>query len=121
MTLQELYEEIGNYEEAIVRLMDERIIDKFIVKFPNDPSFQQLLDGWNAKDPETVFRAAHTLKGVCGNLALTPLYELTANLVEHFRGYRERTISISEAEPMIEAIAKQYEKTVKGIQQYRIL
>lgn len=121
MTLQEMYEKIGNYEEATVRLMNERIIAKFIVKFPEDPTFGQLMEGWEAKDPEAIFQAAHTLKGVCGNLALTPLYDLVADLVEHFRGYQERTISISEAVPMMEAIVEQYEKTVEGIQQYKAL
>ena len=39
-----------------------------------------IADGIEAKDAETAFRGAHTLKGVCLNLGFQKLYEVSAEL-----------------------------------------
>lgn len=63
-------------------LRSERLITKFVLKFPGDPSFSQLQSTLEEKNVEEAFRAAHTLKGVAQNLGFTPLYEATATLTE---------------------------------------
>ena len=45
----------------------EALVRKFVLKYPNDPSFGQLKDALAAQDWETAFRASHTLKGVAQN------------------------------------------------------
>ena len=68
MTLQEFYARIGgNYETTIRRLPSEALVRKFVLKYPGDPSFNQLKDALAAQDWETAFRASHTLKGVAQN------------------------------------------------------
>ena len=69
MTIRECYEELGlDFDAVLSRLINERLVQKFALKFLDDPSFQNLKDALDSKDVETAFRAAHTLKGVCLNL-----------------------------------------------------
>ena len=45
MTLQEFYDRIGgDYKATISRLPSEALIKKFVLKYPGDPSFNQLED-----------------------------------------------------------------------------
>lgn len=75
MTLQEFYTRIGgNYDDTLRRIPSEAIVRKFVLKYPNDPSFGQLKDALASKDWETAFRASHTLKGVAQNLGMEHLY-----------------------------------------------
>lgn len=39
------------------------------------------------KDYQAAFRAAHTLKGICLNLELLPLSEISVNLTDILRNY----------------------------------
>ena len=87
MTLQEFYARIGgNYETTIRRLPSEALVRKFVLKYPGDPSFNQLKDALAAQDWETAFRAAHTLKGVAQNLDFGDLGRSAAALTEALRG-----------------------------------
>ena len=62
MTLQECYAAMGgNYEEVLGRLRSDRLIQKFVMKFVNDSSYQLLLDSMASGDYEEAFRAAHTI------------------------------------------------------------
>ena len=91
MTLQEFYARIGgNYETTIRRLPSEALVRKFVLKYPGDPSFNQLKDALAAQDWETAFRAAHTLKGVAGNLGLLPLSRAVCAIVEPLRAREAR-------------------------------
>lgn len=65
MNINECYQAMGaDYEEVFGRLRSERLITKFVLKFPGDPSFSQLQSTLEEKNVEEAFRAAHTLKGV---------------------------------------------------------
>ncbi|MUT94442.1 MAG: hypothetical protein EP147_00220 [Subdoligranulum sp.] len=60
MTLQEFYTRIGgNYDDTLRRIPSEALVRKFVLKYPNDPSFGQLKDALAAQDWETAFRASH--------------------------------------------------------------
>lgn len=87
MTVQEFYEAIGgSYQEALSRLMNDGMITRFVQKFPKDPSFGELKTSLEANDTETAFRQAHTLKGVCANLALGRLTKSASEITEMLRG-----------------------------------
>lgn len=53
---------------------------RLLAMFPSDENFALLEQSLAAGDTETAFRAAHTLKGVCGTLCLTELYGPVARL-----------------------------------------
>lgn len=113
MNINECYQAMGaDYEEVFGRLRSERLITKFVLKFPGDPSFSQLQSTLEEKNVEEAFRAAHTLKGVAQNLGFTPLYEATATLTEVLRAG-----NLPEDDNMKNAVAKEYERTVAAIEQ----
>lgn len=113
MNINECYQAMGaDYEEVFGRLRSERLITKFVLKFPGDPSFSQLQSTLEKKNVEEAFRAAHTLKGVAQNLGFTPLYEATATLTEVLRAG-----NLPEDDNMMNAVAKEYERTVAAIEQ----
>ncbi len=86
MTLRECYAALGgDYEEAAGRLRSERLVQKFVLKFLSDRSYPLLCDSLAAGDRSEAFRAAHTLKGVCANLAFTTLLESSEALTEALR------------------------------------
>lgn len=86
MTLKECYAALGgDYDEAMGRLRSERLVQKFVLKFLNDGSYQLLLDSLAAGDREEAFRAAHTIKGVCANLAFNDLLASSEQLTEALR------------------------------------
>ena len=57
-----------------------------MLKYPGDPSFNQLKDALAAQDWELAFRASHTLKGVAQNLGMDRLYKAAATLCDAVRG-----------------------------------
>lgn len=66
-------------------IQDENLYAKCFRMFLADPSFAELGDALSKKDYTAAFNAAHTLKGVAGNLGLTPLYNTVCDMVEPLR------------------------------------
>ena len=64
------------------------------------------------KNTKEAFRAAHTLKGVAQNLGFTPLYETAAAITEVLR-----TGNLPDGESMMNAVTKEYERTIAAIVQ----
>ena len=90
MTLKDCYMQMGaDYEETVQRLRSESLIQRIILKFPQDPSYQELCQALADGNIEVAFRAAHTLKGVCQNLGFKNLYEPSAELTERLRPLQE--------------------------------
>ncbi|WP_455616889.1 Hpt domain-containing protein [Eisenbergiella sp.] len=58
---------------------------------PNDKSLEKLGAAIDRGDLDSAFEAAHTLKGVAGNLGLTPLFEAVHTIVEPLRAREERS------------------------------
>lgn len=54
-------------------------------KFLADKSFAALGEALKAKNTEEGFHHAHTLKGVCANMGLTPLLDNVVKIVEPLR------------------------------------
>ena len=118
MTVEELYDSIGaNYKEAIGRLVSEKFIAKYIVKFVDDTSYSELMNAWQSNDSqETIFRAAHTLKGVCLNLALEDLFETINVITEHFRP--TGTQRVDNIEPYFDELEMKYNNMIEKIREY---
>jgi len=86
MTLEECYRQLnGDYLTARNRLMNDRLVDKFVRKFVDDPTMQQLRVAVAANDRKASFVAVHTLKGVAANLSFTELQQSASALTEQLR------------------------------------
>ena len=55
----------------------------------DEKSFGKLRDTLEAGDLDGAFEAAHSLKGVIGNLAFTHMFEVASSLTEHLRAREE--------------------------------
>ena len=86
MNIEEFYAEIsGNYQEALSRMMRESLVERFALKFAKDKSFEDLETNLRAGNTELAFYGAHTLKGVCKNLAFTKLADSASEITELLR------------------------------------
>ena len=115
MTLQECYAAMGgNYDDAIGRLRSERLVQKFVLKFLSDGSYELLCRSLEEKNYEEAFRAAHTIKGVCQNLSIDKLQASSSRLCEALRnGYTP------EADALAEETAEDYRQTVAAIRAFQ--
>lgn len=82
-----LFEEYGaDYETTMKRFSgNETLYFKILNMLFRDPNLEKLGVALGRLDMKAAFDAAHTLKGVSGNLGLTPLYEAVSLIVEPLR------------------------------------
>lgn len=114
MSLKDCYTALGgNYDEVLGRLRSERMIQKFVLKFLNDGSFDNLCEAMKNGSTEEAFRAAHTIKGVCQNLSFTKLGQSSSELTEALRGGFS-----PEAEQLAEQVKADYQQTVSAIREF---
>lgn len=115
MTLQECYAAMGgNYDDAIGRLRSERLVQKFVLKFLDDGSYDLLCRSLEEKNYQEAFRAAHTIKGVCQNLSIDKLQSSSSRLCEALRnGYTPG------ADALAEEVRADYAQTVTAIQTFQ--
>lgn len=115
MTLQECYAALGgDYEEVLGRLRSESLVQKFLLKFPADPSYDLLQTALAAEDWQEAFRGAHTIKGVCQNLSLTTLYHSSARLCDALRDGLP-----PQSPDLVRQVSADYAAAVSAIQAYR--
>lgn len=120
MTLKDLYAQIGgDYDEAISRLRMERLVERFILRFLDDHSCQELIDAWASGDEDTSFKAAHTAKGVCANLSLTKLQDLSSQICEALRPGNEELKARTDITVLVEELKSAYAVAVNGIEAYK--
>ncbi|MEA5020379.1 MAG: Hpt domain-containing protein [Gordonibacter sp.] len=76
----------ADVEGAMARFLnDEELYESCFVSFLEDEAFLQLNEALKCGDYERAFDAAHTLKGVAGNMGLTPMYCAVCAIVEPLR------------------------------------
>ena len=86
MTTEDLRAYGANVEEGLNRCVNnEAFYLRLVGKVAAEPAFEQLEKAVGDKALDEAFEAAHKLKGVLGNLALTPLYEPVSEMVELLR------------------------------------
>lgn len=75
-----------NVKETMSRFMgDEELFTSCFKQFSGDSKFAELGQALKDKDYDKAFKAAHSLKGVAGNLGLNSIYEPLSELVELLR------------------------------------
>ena len=110
LTIDALKQFGADVDDGLSRCMgNEAFYFKLIGKVVEDKNFQALEDAVAAKDLDKAFDAAHSLKGVLGNLALTPVYEPVFEITELLRerkdiDYSEYLTTISEKRSELAAL-----------------
>jgi HPt (histidine-containing phosphotransfer) domain-containing protein len=64
---------------------DEEFYRECLDMFLRDDSIEKLKVAIDNRDTQEAFNAAHTIKGIVGNLGLTPLFDAISDLVEDLR------------------------------------
>ena len=73
-------------EAALARMMgSEALLARLLKKFLDDANCEKLHSASAVGDREAALAASHTLKGVCGNLSMTALFDLLTHQVAAFR------------------------------------
>lgn len=98
-------------QEALGRFMgNEALMMKFLLRFPQDENFGALKRALEAKNEEQAYRAAHTLKGLAGNLAMRSLFNQTCCVLADLREGK-----ISDAEGKMEVLESRYQGVLEAI------
>lgn len=86
-TFREILESYGaDYDSTMNRVMNsESMYLKLLDMFFADKSMDLLKEALHSGNLPEAFEAAHTLKGMTGNMGLTPLYDAVCILVEPLR------------------------------------
>jgi HPt (histidine-containing phosphotransfer) domain-containing protein len=90
LTIEALKEFGVNTEEGLARCMNNQAFYlKLIDKVLEDKNFASLEQAIAEGDLAAAFEAAHSLKGVLGNLSITPMFEPVKEMTEFLRARTE--------------------------------
>lgn len=106
MTVEQFYKKINaDYQDVIRRLANKQIVDRIVVKFKEDKTFNNLQEAIKQKDYKEAFRFVHTLKGTSANLGFSKLYKSTNILTESLRNN------------IYDHLEEEYKKVIKDYQE----
>lgn len=102
-------EEAGmDVEDALNRMMGkDDLLIRLMKKLEEDNHFELYRTAIAEDNYEEAFTAAHALKGVCGNLSLTVLYEILRKEVELLRNHE-----YDRAKEMSPRVVEEYERVI---------
>lgn len=115
MNLKECYARMNcDYEAAIEQFQVEKLIEKYMLKFPGEKTMDSLREAVKNEDIEASFAASHTLKGLAANLAFKCLYDSAYELTEQLRPKTEQAdkdllCKVEQCYSLIVSTIKQYE------------
>lgn len=115
MNVKQFYIDIGgNYNDALAIMMNDVLIARMLTKFINGNSCEEMVALYEKRDYRSLFTAAHSLKGVAGNLALTPLFELASFITEATRNSEDVNLDkeILELKEKYELIKSKYQEHI---------
>ncbi|MDD2979625.1 MAG: Hpt domain-containing protein [Hespellia sp.] len=76
----------ADVDGALERFIDDKeFYEECVQMFMDEPGFAALGEAIEGKDYKEAFNHAHTLKGVAGNLGLTPMLNDICTIVEALR------------------------------------
>lgn len=115
MSLMEDLSALGvDTNEALARFMgNSDLYERLLKKFPKAVEESPVLTYARSEDYETATSNAHALKGVTGNLSLTPLYESYTKIVDM---YRES--NFEQANALLDETLKLQQKFLDVIEKY---
>ena len=108
-------EEAGiDVASALERMMgSEELLERLLRKFLENQQYPALCAALKGGDTEQAVIAAHTLKGVCGNLSMVSLYGLFARQVDALRAG-----DLSLAQHLMEQITPAYVQVTAAIREH---
>lgn len=109
MNIKAIYEEIGgDYESMLQRVYEEENIKLLLPMFLEDDSYPLFMEAMQKADYERATEEIHGLKGICSNLSLQSLYEITVDILTALRAG-----DVQHAKDRQEDLKQCYDKIVK--------
>ena len=106
LTIEKLREYGADVEEGLTRCMNNEAFYLRLVNMAvDDAGFGRLQSAVEAGDRKESFEAAHALKGMLGNLALSPMSEPVSEMTELLRAGED-----ADYQSLYETIREQREK-----------
>ena len=107
-------------EAAIGRLMGkEHIFLKYLLRFPEDQNYEQLLTALSENDLNEAFRAIHTLKGASSTVGVISVYEIADPLTEKLRAAcsqpSDRVLDFDEIASDVRRLGDAFQTACKAI------
>lgn len=110
ITLEFLREYGANVDEGLARCMNMEDFYLGLVNSSLDDEFFGLLpSSVAAGDLDGAFKAAHSLKGMAGNLSLTPLFKIVSEMTELLRVKAD-----ADYASMAKAVEEEHRKLLAG-------
>jgi len=111
LTIEKLRAYGANVDEGMGRCMNnEAFYLRLVNMAADDGGFEKLRAAMESGDRKESFEAAHALKGMLGNLSLTPVCRPASELTELLRS---ETGNAEDGGPLLEEILAQREKLLK--------
>ena len=99
ITVEALKKYGANVEEGLARCMNNEVLYlKLVGMAADEENFDRLHAALEQKNLKDAFEAAHALKGVIANLAITPLHEKIAEITELLRAETDMDYTALEEE-----------------------
>ncbi len=99
LTIDALKKHGANVEEGLTRCINnEALYLRLAGTVVDEKNFDKLRNALEEGNLDEAFEAAHALKGVLGNLALTPIYDKVVEITELLRAGTDMDYSVLEAE-----------------------
>ncbi len=113
--ISELKELGVDVEDALQRFMgNEALFTRMVKKLPPVARDLKVIEYLDGGDYETALNNAHTLKGVMGNLSVTPLFQAYNDAVNALRANKPE-----EARKSVEGIVTLQEQIAACIEKYQ--
>lgn len=112
--LSELQELGADVDDAMQRFMNKAsLYERMLLKLPATMKDKPVMEFIEAGDIKTAIENAHTLKGVLGNLSVTPLYKAYTDIVTLLREDNPE-----KAKSILEECLPTQEKVIACIEKY---
>lgn len=118
MNIEECYRTFGgNYQDVKSRLMKDELIQRLVIKFLADTSYEKLSEAMSQADYGEAFRAVHTLKGVSQNLSFDCLSRSTEALTEALRRWESEPVDEQKCAQLWKQVSVDYLLVTEAIRQ----
>lgn len=116
MQVKDCYESFGgSYEDVRSRLMKDELIQRLVIKFLADKSYENLSAAIEQENYGEAFRAVHTLKGVSQNLSFDRLSRSTEALTEALRKWESVPVDEKNCAQLFQKVTADYEAVTGAI------
>lgn len=108
---QELIANGVDYNALVKRFMNmDKMAEKFLLKFLTDDTMNKYAEAVEVNDADALFKATHTLKGVCSNLCINCILDIIVPEVELYRGGSNAGAAVTYAQ-----VKREYDKVCEII------